>query len=366
MFINKDISKKDKIILNKLGKDADTPVHDLMRCAHYKRKSSVYNRIRHLREENYLYGPYFNINYNAIGENKLYAIFAIAYYHTQYRNVVLKAMREINCWTMLYPVRTTEAYLGVYRCNNWNYIASLFKMMNCWGWLKDYAVYKSEHRWVMQNPNFFGEFIPPSDFEIPSGRVPQCWYQEETPDIEFTKTDLVVLKHLSRKTCHLTEIRDLEYHYYGLKLNYHDLKRSYKRLKENNILIKKNYLIFPLPVDMCSFFFLFTQGTDLEFHLQVISHFGKDFRLTKKFILVGNRVVSYFMTHPLLEGKILGIIEKKLDYSRIYGIKTYPSDEMATQSFNDDYFNLDCQKWVFPYSEFRKKIKEIKEKGEGT
>lgn len=366
MLINKDISKKDKIILNKLGKDADTPIHNLMESAGYKRKSSVYNRIRRLEDENYIYGPYFDINYNAIGENKLYAIFVIAYYNTKYRNVVLQAMKEINCWTMLYPVRTTEAYLGVYRCNNWNYIASLFKMMNQWGWLKNYAVHKSEHRWITQNPDFFGDFIPPPMYEIPHRNVPLCRYPQEVPDIEFTKTDLVVLKHMAIKTCHLTEIRDLEYRYYGLKLKYHDLKRSYKKMKENDILIKKNYLLFPLPVDMCSLFFLFTEKTDLESHLQIIANFGINFRLSKKFILVGNKMVSYFITHPLLEGKILGIIEKKVDYSKIYGIKTYPSSEMKIQSLNDDYFNLNYQKWIFPYTEFKERIKKLKERREET
>ncbi|MBD3252181.1 glycosyltransferase, partial [Candidatus Pacearchaeota archaeon] len=68
-----------------------------------------------------------------------------------------------------------------------------------------------------------------------------------------------------------------------------------------------------------------------------------------------------FITHPLLEGKILGIVEKKVDYSRIYGIKTYPSIEMKIQSLNDDYFNLNHQKWIFPYTKFKEKIKKLKE-----
>lgn len=362
MLINKDIPGNDKIILNMLGKNADTPISELLLYTKYKRKSSVYNRIRKLREENYLFGPYFDINCNAIGTNKLYIIFVFAEYDPVSRDVVLEAMKKINCWTMIYPIRTAESYLGVYRCNNWNYIATLFNLMKKWGWLKEYSVHKSEYRWVRQNPDFFGDFLPPQNYQVPEGKLPHYYYEDVKVDSEFTKTDLIVLKYLSRKTCHLTEIRDFEYYYYGIKLKYHDIKRSYEKLRKNDILIQKNFLIYPLPVDMCSRFFLFTRGRNFKSHLNMMVHFGKGLRLTKEFIVVGTEVVSYFTAHPLLEGKILGIVENNMTYANIYGIKTYPSTELFTQTFNDDYFDIDSQRWIFPYLEFREELRKLKEK----
>jgi DNA-binding Lrp family transcriptional regulator len=364
MFINKDIHENDKIILNKLGKNADIPVSELLTLTHYRRKSSVYNRIRNLRREKYLYGPYFDIDYNAIGTNKLYTVLIFAEYNTVYKDVVLEAMRAINCFTMIYPVRTAKIYIGVYRCNNWNYVASLFHLMKKWGWLTDYSVHKTECRWIMQNPNFFGDFIPPPDYQTPKGTVPHYQYDSQEVDIEFTKIDLVVLKHLSRKTCHLTEIRDIEYQYYGLKLKYHDLKRSYQKLSQGNILLKKNYTIFPLPVDGCSLFFLMSKGKNFRSHLEMTAHFGTDLRLTKLFIAVGRGVISYFSAHPLLEAKILGIVEDHVQSADVYGIKTYPTSELSTKTFNDDYFDVFSQRWVFPYSTFKEKIKILKEENE--
>ena len=73
-------------------------------------------------------------------------------------------------------------------------------------------------------------------------------------------------------------------------------------------------------------------------------------------------MISYFLTHPLLERKILGIVEDELTYSNVYGVKTYPSNELLRQSFNDDYFDLRVQKWFFPYSKFRKELEGIKGK----
>ncbi len=364
MLTNKDISTNDKIILEKLGKDADIPVSDLLLCTKYRRKSSIYNRIRNLEKEKYLYGPYFDINYNAIGTNKLYSVFVLAEYNQPYRAMVLNAMKKINCWTMIYPVRTAEVYLGVYRCNNWNYVASLFNLMKKWDWLKAYSVHSSEHRWIVQNPDFFGGFIPPHNYQIPGGEPPQYWYENLGADVEFTEVDLVVLKYMSRKTIHLTQIRDLEYHYYGLKLKYHDLKKSYEKLRQNRILIKRFFIIFPLPTDICSFFFFISKGRNFRSHLNLITHFGKDLRLTKVFIVTGNKIIVYFMTHPLLEGRILGILENEVDYANIYGIKTYPSTELFTQTFNDYYFDLDNQRWTFPYSEFKEEIEKLKEKKE--
>jgi DNA-binding Lrp family transcriptional regulator len=364
MFINKDITETDKIILNEIGKNADTPISDLLLHTKYKRKSSVYNRIRNLREEKYLFGPYFDINFNAIGTNKLFSIFVFAQYNLNYKDVVLEAMRIINCWTMLYPVRTAEFYLGVYRCNNWNFIANLFNLMKQWGWLKDYTVHKSEFRWILQNPNFSGEFMPPRNYKIPKGELPQYSYEDLELDFEFAKTDLVVLKYLSRKTCHLTEIRDLEYQNYGLQLKYHDLKRSYQRLKQSRILIEKNFLIFPFPSDMCSLFFLFSKGKRVESNLEIITNFGRDLRVTKGIIPTSSEVISYFAAHPLLEYKILGILEDKVKYANIYGIKTYPSSELLVQSFNDDYFDIENQRWIFPYSQLKEKIQILREENE--
>ena len=364
MLINKDIPENDKIVLNKLGENADTTISKLLSYTKYKRKSSVYNRIGKLRKEKYLFGPYFSINYNAIGKNKLYSIFVFAEYYPVYRTVVLEAMRKISCYTMIYPVRTAEYYLGVYRCNNWNYIASLFNLMKTWGWLKDYSVHKSEYRWITQNPNFFGDFLPPQEYHIPDEEVPSYQYEDLEVGSELTKIDLIVLKHLSRKTCHLTEIRDLEYRCYGLKLKYHDLKRSYKKLKRTKILIERNYVIFPLPVDRCSLFFLVSGEKNLESHFRVITHFGRDSRLTKIFTVAGRKVISYFAAHPLLEGKILGIIEHNVSSANVYGIKTYPTHELSTKTFNDDYFDIPNQKWVFPFSEFEKRLRELKKEKE--
>lgn len=364
MFINKDIPENDKIILNKLGKNADTSISELLAFTKYKRKSSVYNRIRNLREEEYLFGPYFDINYNAIGANKLFSVFVLADYNLQFKDLVLEAMKKINCWTMIYPVRTAESYLGIYQCNNWNYTASLFSLMRKWGWLKGFSVHKSEYRRLIQNPNFFGDFLPSEDYQIPEGELPPYKYEDLNIDFEFTKTDLIIIKHLSRQTCHLTRIRDLEYHYYGLRLKYHDLKRSYEKLEKSGILIKKNYLMLPLPADMCSLFFLFSKGKNFRSHLKMIACFGKDLRLTKVFVAVGKGVISYFLAHPLLEVKILGMLENDDTYANIYGIKSYPSTEFSVQTFNDDYFDVDSQRWVFPYSEFKEEIKELKEKKE--
>lgn len=370
MFINKDIPENDKIILNKLGKNADMPVSELLAYTNYKRKSSVYNRIRKLREDEYLFGPYFDVNYNAIGTNKLFSIFVFAEYDPLFKNAVLEAMKKIDCWTMIYPVRTAEIYLGVYRCNNWNYIASLFNLLNKWGWLNEYSVHKSENRWITQNPNFFGDFVPPPQYQICKEELLPYSYRNLEPDVDFTETDLTVLKYLSRKTIHLTEIRDLEYHYFSKKLKYHDIKRSYQKLRSAGILLRKDFLIYPLPVNMCSPFFLLTGGKHFESHLQMITSFGKELRLAKKLIVVGKKVISYFITHPLIEGRILGILENvaapEIDVSdaKIYGIKTYPSTELFSKTFNDDYFDVDHQRWFFPYSEIKEEIQLLKEKKE--
>lgn len=364
LLINRDVHENDKIIMNMLGRNADTPLSELLKRTKYKRKSSVYKRIRNLREEEYLFGPYFDINYNVIGKNKLFSVFVFADYNLHVKELVLEAMKTINCWTMIYPVRTAESYIGIYQVNNWNYIASLFNLMKKWGWLKSYSVHKSEHRRLIQNPNFFGDFLPPPDYCIPDEEYPPYSYEDVETDFKFSKIDLIIIKHLSRQTCHLSRIRDLEYQYYGLKLKYQDLKSSYEKLETSGVLIKKIYLMFPLPANMCTFFFLYSKGKNLESHLRMIANFGKDLRLTKTVTVFGKEVITYFSAHPLLEGKILGLLENTDIYANVYGIKSYPSTELLVQTFNDDYFDVDNQRWVFPYLEFKEEINELKEKKE--
>ena len=364
MLINKDIPVDDKIILNKLGKDADTPLRDLLSCTKYKSESSIYNRIRTLRKEQYLSGPFLDINYNAIGRNKLFSVLVLAEYDLLHKDAVLEAMKKIDCYTMIYPVRTAEAYLGIYRCNNWNYIAQLFRLMMNWGWLKDYSVHKSEYRWIRQNPNFFGDFLPPSNCQVPEEELPRYCYENLETDFELTEIDLVILKYLSRKTIHLTQIRDFEYHYFGLKWKYHDLKRSFEKLRGTGILMEKFFRMFPLKADMCTFFFLFSKGRNFKSHLSTMANFGKELRLTKILIVTSTTMISYFMAHPLLETKILGTIEDNVNYVHFYGIKTYPSTELFVQTLNDNYFDLNSQKWIFPYSKFQDDIRKLREKKE--
>ncbi len=361
MFINKDIPENDKIILNNLGKSADTPISQLLSCTKYRRESSIYNRIRKLRRENYLFGPLLNVNYNAIGRNKLYSIFVFAEYEPAYKEVALEAVKRINCWIMIYPVRTARVYLSIFRCNNWNYIATLFGLMKKYGWLKSYSVHKSEHQWMVQNPDFFGNFLPSQNYQIPQDGLPRYHFEDLEIDFEFTKSDLVVLKHASAKTCSLTEMRNLEYRYYGLKLKYHDLKRSLEKLKNFRILLEKYFILFPLPLDLCSLFFLVSRGKNFGSHLKTIANFGKDLRLNKTLIVVGKDIISYFLAYPLLEGRILGLLEDSVD-AEIYGIKTYPSSELLVQTLNDDFFELNAQKWIFPFSKFEEEIKKLKEK----
>ena len=364
MLIGKDISDNDKIILNKLGENADTPVSKLLECTQYKRKSSVQNRIQTLKKEKYLFGPYYDINFNAIGKNKLYSVFVFAGFNPMYKDAVLEAMRKINCYTMIYPVRTAEAYLGIYRCNDWKSLDQLFNLMKKWGWLRDYSVHKSEYRWMRQYPNFFGDFLPSYNNQVPQGDIPPYWYGDVKPHCELAKTDLIVLKHLSRKTCRLSEIRDFEYHYFGLKLKFQDIKKSYEKVMNTELLTEKHFLIYPLPVDLCTRFFTLSRGRDFESHLSLIAHFGKGLRLTKEFMVVDTEIISYFTAHPLLEEKILGIIEDHVDYANIYGIKTYPTSELFTKTFDDDYFDVDTQKWFFPFNKFEEELKKLKEKKE--
>ena len=361
MLISKDISENDKIILNKLGENADTPVSELLDCTQYKRKSSVQNRIQTLEKEKYLFGPYYDINFNAIGKNKLYSVFVFAGFHPLHKDSVLEAMKKIDCYTMIYPVRTAETYLGIYRCSDWNGLTQLFMMMKKWGWLRDCSVHKSEHRWVIQNPDFFGDFLPPQNYQIPRGELPHYWYEDLEINSELTKTDLIVLKYISRKTCHLSEIRDLEYHYFGLKLRYHDIKKSYEKVMETGLLIKKHFLICPLPADMCCRFFLLSRRRNFESHLSMIAHFGKGLRLAKEFMVVDGELISYFTAHPLLEEKISGIIEDHVDYANIYGIRTYPTSELFTKTFDTDYFDVDSQKWLFPHYKICEELKRLKE-----
>ena len=364
MLIRKDISDNDKIILNKLGENADTPVSELLACTQYKRKSSVQNRIQTLEKERYLFGPYYDINFNAIGKNKLYSVFVFAGFHPLYKEAVLEAMRKIDCYTMIYPVRTAEAYLGIYRCSDWNSLDRLFSLMKKWGWLRDYSIYTSEYRWMRQYPDFFGDFLPPHNYQVPQGDIPPYWYEQLKPHCEMTKTDLIVLKHLSRRTCQLSEIRDHEYLYFGLKLRYFDIKKSYEKVMDTGLLIEKHFLIYPLPADICSRFFIFSRGRKFESHLSMIAHFGKRLRLTKEFMVADRWVISYFTAHPLLEEKIMGIIEDYVDYANIFGIRTYPTSELCTKTFDNDYFDISTQKWFFPHSEYEEELKKLKEKRE--
>lgn len=353
----KKLNRKEKQILNILGKDPNASVKELMDATGYKWPSTVSQKIDKFEKMGYLRkGPYYDLNLSSVGRNQLYYVYTDIRFSSENRDLIFNLIKQFECWRWIYPTIDTNRFLVHFQVNHYNQIGKLFTPLKEEGILS-YEMLTSQNRWILFNPDFFGKEIPvlkEPDLDRP---LPEITYPDLNVSMGWREVDLRLMQYLQIRTDNLRKIQRMEYKMYGNFWEYHQLKHSYRKITESGIVCTKSHHLNPYPLDECSTLLLFLECKDHTFLLQLMHQFAEEGRIHKSYTLAGDTGLMFLWASPLFMLNLLRYFDEFPDLEvKVAPLRTHSSRYLDKQSFHAEHFDVETQRWVFPYSKYEKDV----------
>lgn len=360
--IDDDLSCKEKTLLTLLGENPDTPTETLIKATGYHHQSTLSKKKRELIKNGYLKGPYYYINVNAVGENELYDVYADIEFDVSDYDFVFSLIKSIGCFRWLYPVIQNDRFLVYFQCNYFTQIAQLLNRLKKEGIIK-YTLYSSQYRWITRNPDFFGKEILTYDNLFSDCELPDMHY----PPRELKKTwrwlDIRMMAYLQVKSLDLESFRKCEKEFYNLSWKRSQIKYTIKKLIEHKIAEKKHYNVSPYPRDKCFSFVLFVRTKSPLTTLQVMENLGKNSRVYKTYTLAGKTGIILCWANVQNIPLFLSFFDEAEEISlKMHQLKAHDTRYILKDSFSMENFDLENQRWIFPFHEYEENIEQLLEK----
>lgn len=351
------LNKKEKQILNILGKNHNASVKELMNVTGYKWPSTISQKIEKFEKLGYLgKGPYYDLNLSAVGKNQLYFVYVDIRFPAQNRDLVFELIKQLECWRWIYPTIDTNRFFVLFQVNYYNQIGKLLTLLREKD-LISYEMFASQNRWITDNPNFSGEEIPELNDPDLDRPLPDITYPELNLSITWREVDLRLMQYLQIRTDNLRKIQKMEYKDYGNFWEYHQLKHSYKKIADSGIVHGKAHHLRPYPINECSTLLLLLESKDHEFLLHLMHQFAEEGRIHKSYTLAGDTGLMFLWASPRFMLNLLHYFDEYPDLEvRVAPLRTHNSRYLEKQSFHAEHFDVENQRWFFPYSKYEEEI----------
>lgn len=354
------ITNSEKELINIIGKLPETSSKELFNYTKYKWVSTVVRKLERLREQDILWGPYYQVDYGKLCRNSLHILVCLVEFKRSYETV-------ISYLTIIEPLKWIFPVLSPYKkllhvgfiSSNDKEMADILRMLRENEIITDYVIRTCSCKWILENPNFFGDYNPPLD-----GLLDPCNF----PDMSFgyhdtlwTECDIRILPYLQvgYKGTKLVEILRAERKMYARNWKYPQIKYSRQKMLKSG-LIKKVYSISPFPRNQCAHFVLFLRTGDTVSTQRILCNFAIGKRIFKEYTLCEEWGMITCQSHPVFLTDLMlkldsidEIIEKEL-----YQLRSYPAKYFLKQSFEDKYYDFFNQTLEYPYHMYKEKIKE--------
>lgn len=360
------LNEKEKQILNILGQNPNVTVKELTNVTGYKWPSTISQKIDKLEKLGYLSkGPYYDLNLSSVGKNQLYSVYADIKFPSQNRDLVFNLIKQFECWRWIFPTIDTNRFFVFFQVNHYNQIGKLLNLLREKNVIS-YEMFTSQNRWILINPNFYGEEIPKLEDPDLDKCLPDIAYPDVTLDIVWKEIDLRLMQYLQVRTDNLRKIQKLEYQQFGNFWKYHQLKHSFKKIVDSEIICGKSYHMRPYPLNECSTLLLFLESKDHKFLLHIMHQFAEGGRIHKGYTLAGNTGVIFLWSSPRFMLNLMHYFDEFSDLEvTVLPLRTHDSKYSANQSFHAEHFDLENQRWVFPYSKYENEVKNALDREKG-
>ncbi len=363
MSRTRKLNEKEKQILNMLGKNPTISVKELLNETGYKWSSTLSQKIEKFEKMGYLKkGPYCDLNLSSVGKNQLYSVYVDIKFHFQNRDLVFNILQQLECWRWIFPTIDINRFFAYFQVNHYNQIGKLLNILKEGG-IITYDLYTSQNRWVLVNPDFFGEEVPELEGPDLTKPLPDMTYPDLHLDIIWKEVDLRLMQYLQVLTDNLRKIQKLEYKKFGNFWEYHQLKHSYKKIVDSGIIYEMCHHLRPLPVNECSTLLLFLGCKDQTFLLHLMDQFAEGSCIHKVYTVAGNTGLMFLWTSPSFMLNLLQYFDEFSDLEvKVAPLRTHDSKYLAKQSFHAEHFDVETQRWIFPYAKYEEEIQNALKK----
>lgn len=355
------LTESEKNLLTIIGKNPSLPRSELQCELKYKRASTLSIKMNDLEKAGYIKGPYYHINLTGVGKNPIYSTFTEVRFDPEEYSLVSRLISGIDCWEWIFPTIQGDALFALFRSNSYVYLSRLLNMLKKED-LIEYRSYSSQNRWLVHNPDFFGGTVPhvsglleetDNDFAYPKIQRHMGW--------RFI--DLKVMQYLQVKTCSISEIQKMEKQVEGIFWRRKKIKYSIEKIIKTGIAERKHYNISPYPRDECYAFLLLVEG-DRRDVLPFVSNFGKGCRMYKTCTVCDDIGFVWCWTSPQLGPSLMKTLDslRPRIFARCLQLKSVGHKDTVKKSFNEEHFDFETQRWVFPFKKYEEKIEKELEK----
>ncbi|MGD2249915.1 MAG: hypothetical protein PVF58_16020 [Candidatus Methanofastidiosia archaeon] len=355
------LTKSEKNLLTLIGKNSSISRSTLQQEVKYKRLSTLSTKINYLMKKRYIKGPYYYINLNAVGENRIHSTFVEIRFSPEQYDLVFKLITCINCWEWIFPTIQGDTFFAFFRSNSTMYLSRLLNIVKDAG-LTEYKSYTSQARFFVENPDFFGNPFPHVSHvfnEVTADMI----YPEKAHNTTWKFIDLKVMQYLQVKTCSIAKIQKTEKKVYNRFWRRSKIKYSIKKIIDARIAERKHYNISPYPRGECSPFLLVVEG-DHDHVLPFIVNFGKGCRMYKTYTMCEDIGFVLCWASPQVGPALMKELDNLRPHiqTRCLQLKSAGHEDTLKQSFNEKHFDLENQRWIFPFRKYEEKIEKILKK----
>jgi hypothetical protein len=401
-MVQRDLSKKEKLLLQLMGRQPYLTNRELSRIIGYKYAEYVSTLQKKLQKREYFSGPLMFADLGKIFKNTVSRVYAFIMFDTTY-DYVRSLLQEIDCWLYFYPMEEGifRKYMVGFMNSDIQELRKIFEYLKKEGVIYYYHLFEQHGKWEVINPTFLvGDREAPikPDFDHLSANTP-------VPDLQYGSFADIPLNYAAQlltiylwdghEGCDIKKIIRKEKKYReelrkplkkklgktkkgernliksklkelkgDLLLN--EFREAYKMLVENNIL-EKVYYVWPFPHSQCSKFWLLIRSNSLEDTQRIIFNFGRDVRIFTRVSMVRSAETNewygavYATGDTFLAGELMTALDRypEIEERKLFPARSYPSSQWQARSIPiEGYYSPETQILDYPYSLFYERVKQ--------
>ena len=359
------ITDSEKELINVIGRLPETSSKDLLNYTAYKWVSTVVRKLETLKEKDIVFGPYYNVDYGKLCKNPLHVLVCILESSQKYETVITY-LTLIEPLKWIYPVLSPYKrllHVGFISSDDEEVVA-LLQLLKENNIISDFVVRVCCSAWILENPNFFGDFNPSLNNLLDCCEPPD--FSLGCHDTVWTECDIRTLPYfqVGYKGTKLVEILRAEKKMFSREWTYEQVKYSREKMVKNK-LIEKRYAVSPFQGNQCAHFVLFLKAEDTVTP-QILHNFAKDQRIQKEYTLCNQWGMLACQSHPVFLTDLMLKLDQidQIEEKELYQLRSYPGKYFYKQSFEDKYYDFDKQVLQYPYNIYKEKIKKMADSGD--
>jgi len=353
---NNRITDNEKKLLHVIETHPELSIKELLTHTTYKWERTVKRKLKQLKEQEILSGPFYVLNYSKLSKNSLHKLVCTVETNQSYETVIpyLQIIEPIWVYPVMSPHK--KVLTAAFYSTDITAMEDILQLLKDNDIITDYIARVWHSKRLVECANLFGDSNPSLDNLLTPCELPDM--SLEYYDIAWNECDLRILPYLEGGE-KLIEILRKEKNLHR-DWTYEQIKYSRGKMVKNG-LIEKKYLYNPFLPEQCAHFQLFLKTDDINVTQRALYNFAKGARVTKQYVLCEDWGKITCVSHPLFLKDLMSKLDSidAITEREIYPKRAFPPGRYCSGQIPEyKYFNVETQTIEYPYHVYEEKIKE--------